>query len=285
MHIRNYVVITSVAGALFASPVAAGTIINTNGFEISAQVPPESYNGDNAGIDLVGQNGWVAFAGLSSIDVSSNRTLAGVNSLRSVQGTTGAARGFTFNPDSLVTTDLMVTGLIGNNQNDDMGFGDVGIATSVTGFNLIRLRRAADGFLAFAADASLIEQAGATVSATDGVAVAYEYAITIRYNPGQNDDMARIQYRQIGAVNWNLLSPIVGETPDSQGFVNLGYDAPTGSLFVAVRADNPTFQRYVRFDNLTITSQLIPEPASLGVLVMGAGLLFGYGRRLSSRYK
>ncbi len=279
MNVRNHLVLTSLTGVLLASPVLAGTIIDTNGFETSAIVPPESYIGTNDGTDLVGQNGWVAFAGLSSIDVSTNRVLAGANSLRSIPGTaagTGAARGFAFTPNPAVTTDLIVSGLIGNSATDDLGFGDVGITTTTTGFNLIRLRRSSNSFEAYSANAGLVEQSGATVSAADAAGVAFEYTITLRYNPGLNNDMARIQYRQIGAGDWNLLSPVAGGTLDSQGFVSLGYDAPTGNLFVAVRADNQNFQRSMRFDNLTVSSQVIPEPASLGMFALGAAMVVGY---------
>ncbi|MEM6458889.1 MAG: PEP-CTERM sorting domain-containing protein [Planctomycetota bacterium] len=274
---------TAVLASLGTGLAHGAVLVDTNGFEPGGS--PETYAGlqsnGNDGRDLVGQNNWLSFAGTSSIKVTRNRTLTGDQSLRSNTGTRGAARAFTLTPDP-AGTDLTVFGTIGNDANDDSGFGDIALTSSTGGFDLLRVRRegGADGFAAFASSDGVNELAGDTVQlGPDGNPTAYEVSLTLRYNVGTDDDQARVQYREIGSTTWLNLSPVASATLDADGFADLGYDLPTGTLYLAVQADNPDFPVSVRIDDLLVSSEVIPEPGSLMLLSLGGVALLGRCRR------
>ncbi len=282
---------TSVCAAMAALFATLGTgmshaavLIDTNGFEPGGS--PETYVGlQSNGADarpLVGQNGWVSFAGINSISVTRNRTLTDVQSLRSTNDTRGASRAFTVTPGP-AGADVIVQGTIGNDVNDDTGFGDIAITSTTAGFDLLRIRRSggANSFEAFAANNALTELAGDTIGlGADGNTTAYEVALTLRYNNGTDDDQARIQYREIGSTTWLNLSPVASATLDAEGFADLGYDLPVGTLYLSVQANNPTFQTSVRIDDLLVTAAPIPEPGSLGLLGLFGLALMQFRSRL-----
>ncbi|MEO0965234.1 MAG: PEP-CTERM sorting domain-containing protein [Planctomycetota bacterium] len=269
----------AVPALVFAGPLSAAVLFDTNGFETSGT--PETYASGN----LVGQNGWGSFAGQNSLAVDNNRTITGGLSVRSLSGSQTAAREISVTPD-LAGTDFIIAGTIGNDTNDDTGAANVAITTGTGGFDLLRLRR--DGgneqFQAFAANSSGVDTAGDTLAADDAVSAgvpnfAYEYEITLRYNPGTNDDQARVLVREIGGTTWTAISAVAGATLDSEDFADLGYDADSGTLYVALQANNPDFRSSVRFDDLVVSTAVIPEPASLALLSAGGLCLLGRRRR------
>lgn len=247
----------------------AGVLYDSNGFE--------NFTSSSGGADLVGQDGWVAFEGRTSIRVSTDRPINGADALRSPAAftsatATAAAQQITVTPDVSAQTLVTVSGTIGNATLDDTGVGSVGLTTSTGSFDFVRLVRngGSEAFVGRSAAGGGSESVIGNVAAADEVdaTTAYEFELTLAYNPGADNDGARMRFREIGDTAWiEILS-----SADASGFVDLGVDA-TNDLFVVVLADNNNRDRSVRIDDLVVTSEVIPEPGS-AVLASMAGAMF-----------